>query len=340
MSTKSHLLGGIAMMLLAAPAFAEGSLNVYTWSDAIDPALIAAFEAETGIKVNVGSYASNEDLLTKIQAGSAGYDIIMPSQHFVKIMADQGLLENIGASQMEAYQNVDEKWRGQWWDPNNDYSIPFAIGTAGYAVNRDLYKGPVDSWSYFFQPSADLAGKIGDLAQPDEMVGAAQLLTGVPFCSEDMGQMKAVLDLFTAQKPSVASYSSDNIGNAIGTGQVAMHFWWDGEAMKARQAGANIEYAMPKEGLVGWLDSLAVPVGAPNLDNAKAFINFLSTVESATQEANYYGHGSPLKIDEAKAKYNATNAPELYPTVPVLFSQACSPAAQDLVTKVWTTLLQ
>lgn len=341
MTLKTTLLASAALLALSTAARAEGELHLYIWSDSIAPELITKFEAETGTKVTVDGYNSNEDLLTKLQAGATGYDLVMPSQHFVRIMIDQGLLEDIDAASLAAFQQVDPKWRGQWWDETNDYSIPVAYGTAGYTVNRDQYKGPVDSWSVFFEPGADLQGKIALLSYPDEVVGAAQLYLGVPFCSENPDEMKKVLDLLMAQKPSVAAYTSDNIENRIGGGEVAAHFWWDGNSMKTRaNDGANIEYAMPKEGLVGWLDSLAVPKGAANIDNAKAFIDFMSTPENATVQYNYYGHSSPVTLDLAAAKYTPENAPELFPTVKVEFSRACSPAAQDLVTKVWTQLLQ
>lgn len=341
MTLKTTLLASAALLALSTAARAEGELHLYIWSDSIAPELITKFEAETGTKVTVDGYNSNEDLLTKLQAGATGYDLVMPSQHFVRIMIDQGLLEDIDAASLAAFQQVDPKWRGQWWDETNDYSIPVAYGTAGYTVNRDQYKGPVDSWSVFFEPSAELQGKIALLSYPDEVVGAAQLYLGVPFCSENPDAMKKVLDLLMAQKPSVAAYTSDNIENRIGGGEVAAHFWWDGNSMKTRaNDGANIEYAMPKEGLVGWIDSLAVPKGAANIDNAKAFIDFMSTPENATVQYNYYGHSSPVALDLAVAKYTPENAPELFPTVKVEFSRACSPAAQDLVTKVWTQLLQ
>ena len=341
MTLKTTLLASAALLALSTAARAEGELHLYIWSDSIAPELITKFEAETGTKVTVDGYNSNEDLLTKLQAGATGYDLVMPSQHFVRIMIDQGLLENIDAQSLAAFQQVDPKWRGQWWDETNDYSIPVAYGTAGYTVNRDQYKGPVDSWSVFFEPGAELQGKIALLSYPDEVIGAAQLYLGVPFCSENPDEMKKVLDLLMTQKPSVAAYTSDNIENRIGGGEVAAHFWWDGNSMKTRaNDGANIEYAMPKEGLVGWIDSLAVPKGAANIDNAKAFIDFMSTPENATVQYNYYGHSSPVTLDLAAAKYTPENAPELFPTVKVEFSRACSPAAQDLVTKVWTQLLQ
>lgn len=338
---KTRLILGTALSLaLALPAFAEGTLNLYVWSDSIAPELIEKFSKENDVKVNVDGYNSNEDALTKLQAGSSGYDVVTPSQHFVKIMVDQGLLEDIDAKDMPAFAQVEDKWKGQWWDPTNDYSIPSAYGTAGFAVNRDIYKGPIDSWSVYFEPPAELKGKIGSLSYPDEVVGAAELFLKVPFCSDDKGEMKKVYDLLKAQKPSVAAYSSDNIENRLGSGEVAVHFWWDGNVLKTRQEGANLEYAMPKEGLVGWLDSFVVPKGAANVENAKKFINFMAEPENATTQANYYSHSSPLKLDPAKAKYTPENAPELFPTVPVVFSETCSPEAQDLVTKVWTDLLR
>ncbi|RWP52146.1 MAG: extracellular solute-binding protein [Mesorhizobium sp.] len=328
-------------LAFSVSAHAEGKLSIYAWADSIAPDVVAKFEKETGIDVTVDAFSSNEDLLTKLQAGSSGYDIVTPSQHFVKIMIDSGLLEDIGASSMAAYQQILPEWQKPWWDPTGNHSIPLAFGNAGYTVNRDVYKGPVDSWKTYFEPPVELRGKIASLAQPDEVVSAAQNYLGIKYCSEDPQEMKRVLDLLQAQKPYVAAYSSDNIENRIGGGEVGAHFWWDGNTMRVRRNDkANVEYAMPKEGLVGWLDSYVVPKGAANIDNAKKFIDFMAEVDNATDEYNYYGHSSPVKIDETKALYSKENAPELFPTVPVKMGEACSPAAQELVTKVWTQLLQ
>lgn len=341
MSMTRLLLAGAATLALSTTVHADGKLNLYVWSDSIAPELIEKFQAETGIQVTVDGYNSNEDLLTKLQAGASGYDIVSPSQHFVRIMIDEGLLEDIDAHSLEAYQSVDEKWRGQWWDETNEYSIPIAYGTAGFTVNRDVYKGPVDSWEIYFNPPAELQGNVASLSYPDEVVGAAQNYLGIEYCTEDSAEMKRVLDLLVAQKEHVVAYTDNNIENRIGSGEVGAHFWWDGESLKTRvDSGANIEFAAPKEGLVGWLDSMVVPVGATNIDSAKAFINFMSTKENATIQYNHYGHSSPVGLDLAEAKYTPENAPELFPTVPVKFSRACSPAAQDLVTRVWTQLLQ
>lgn len=337
---KKILATSAIALCLGTAAQAEGQLNLYVWAESIAPELIEKFSQQYDVQVNVDGFTSNEDMLTKLQAGASGYDVAMASQHFVRILIDQGLIQNFGADKLAAYEAVDPKWRNQWWDETQEYSIPMSYGSAGFVVNTDLYDGPTDSMRYFFEPEGDLVGKIAMLSYPDEVVGAAQLYLGVPFCTEDRAEMKKVLDLLMAQKPAVAVYSSDNIDSRLSSGEVAVHFWWDGEATRAQAEGAHIKYVLPEEGLVGFLDSLVIPNNAPNYDNAVKFIEFISEAENATIEQNFYAHGSAVKTNEADLVFNRENAPALFPDVPVALSRACSPEAQDLVTKVWTDLLQ
>ncbi|MCL4069099.1 extracellular solute-binding protein [Pseudomonas sp. GX19020] len=337
---KKLITASVIALCAATAANAAGQLNLYVWSESFSPELIEKFAKEYDVKVNVDGYTSNEDLLTKLQAGSSGYDISTPSQHFLRIMIDEGLIQDYGANTLKAYELIDPRWKNQWWDETQAYSIPVAYGTAGFAVNTNEYTGPLDSLSYFFEPEAPLAGKIAMLSYPDEVVGAAQLYLGVPFCSENADEMKKVYDLLAAQKPSVAAYSSDNIASRLASGEVAAHFWWDGEELKARVNGAPFAYALPKEGLVGWIDSMVIPNGAPNRENAIKFIEFMSEPENATEQMNFYAHSSPMTLVADKVVYTKEKAPELYPEVPVEFSRTCSPAAQDLVNRVWTQLLQ
>ena len=277
MLKTTMLTAGVSLFAIASAAHAEGTLNIYAWADSFAPELLAKFEEETGTTINFDSYTSNEDALTKLQAGSSGYDLVTPSQHFVKIMAEQGLLMDIDASDLPAFAQVKDDWKGQWWDPENTYSIPFAYGTTSFTVNRDVYDGPTDSWSVFFEPGAELQGNIAASSSADETVSQASIYLGVPLCTEDMDEMKKVRDLLVEQKPHVAVYSTDNIGNRIGGGEVGAHSWWDGNSLKIRMNdGANVEYAFPKEGVIGWMDSFVVPVGAENVDTAKAFIDFMS----------------------------------------------------------------
>lgn len=338
--TKTALLA-FSISLAANASAASNKLNIYTWSESIDPKLVTKFEKETGIEVTLDGYTSNEDLLAKLKSGGSDYDLVFPSQHFVKIMIQENLLKNIDAKGMAAFKQVDDRWKNKWWDETSEYSIPFAYGTAGYAVNRDKYKGPATSWKEFFEPTGAAAGNVAVFSTPDEVIPAAQLYLDIEFCSEDSAQMKRVYDLLKKQKPQVAVYSSDNINSRIASGEVVMHNWWDGNVLKARKNdNAPVEYAQPKEGLVGWLDSMVVPKGSRNSENAKKFMNWISQPDNATAEFNYYSHSSPVKLDQSLVVHKEENSPEIFPKVPVKFTRACSPAAQKLVDKVWTQLLQ
>jgi len=339
MNRKFILAAGIG--IATAPlAQAEGVLNIYAWSSSISPELIEKFEKTTNTKINFDSFTSNEDALTKLQAGNSAYDLVTPSQHFVKIMIESGLLEDFDAHSLPAFGHIKEEWTRQWWDPENDYSIPLAYGSTSFVVNRNVYQGSIDSWKVFFEPT-DLQGNIASSNSPDEVVSLAAIYLGVPLCSEDAAEMKKVRDLLVAQKPYVKIYTTDDIGNRISGGEVGAHNWWDGDTLRARlHDGAPIEYAFPKEGVLGWMDSFVIPKGAANIENAKAFIDFMSNPENATIQYNYYAHSSPVRIDETKADYNRDNAPELFPDVPVIFQPACSPAAQELVTRVWQDVMK
>ena len=335
------IAAGIFALASASGARADGVLNVYAWAESLSPDLIRKFEETTGTKINFDSFTSNEDALTKLQIGNSGYDLITPSQHFVKIMIGEGLLEDFHADQIPAFVHVRPEWAHQWWDPTGEYSIPLAWGTTGFTVNRNVYQGPIDSWQVFFEPPPELQGHIADSNSPDEVIAQASIYLDVPLCSEDPQEMVKVRDLLVAQKPYVAIYSTDDIGNRISGGEVGAHSWWDGDTLRARlNDGAPIEYAMPKEGLVGWMDSFVIPKGAANMDNAIDFINFMSEPENATVQYNYYGHASPIQIDESKAIYNKENAPELFPDVPIVFQPACSPKAQELIARVWQDVMK
>lgn len=342
MKLKTMLTGATALALIATGALAE-ELHLYNWTDYTAPELIAKFEAETGIDVIIDTYDTNETLLAKLQAGAAGYDIVVPSQHFVSILIDQDLLQPIDIAAMPNYANVDPRWKNPVWDPEQQYSVPWQWGSASFSYRSDLYSGDGSSLKEFFEPAEEVRGKLQVFASPDEVYNMANLYLGLDFCSENPDDAKAVLALFKAQKPYVLTYSSEGMNDRLATGEVIMANHWNGYSLNGRdEANPNITYAYPKEGIVGWFDSLVVPKGAQNPEAAKAFMNFVMDPENIALESNFAAYsnaimGSADFMDEA-----LKTAPELNPPadVPVKFGQACSPTAQKLIDRVWTKLLQ
>ncbi len=327
---------------VSGTAFAEGDLYIYNWSDYTAPDLVEKFEAETGINVIIDSYDSNETALAKLQSGATGYDIVVPSQHFVEIMIKEGLLQKVAVHQMENFGNVDPRWTYPSWDPDQEYSAPWNWGSASFSYRADLYSGSGASLSEFFEPSEEVCGRLGVFEAPDEVINMANLYLGLPYCSEDPAEMTRVQELLVNQKPCVTAYSSEGLNDRLANEDVIMSAHWNGYSKKGREAGADIVYAYPEEGIVGWYDSVVVPVGASNIDNAKIFMNFMMDPENAAIQSNFSHYANAIMGSEAYLDESLSTAAELNvpADVPVIFGEACSPAAQKLIDRVWTKVLQ
>ena len=339
---KTVIVSAAAAALLATSAIAE-ELHIYNWTDYTAPDLIKKFEEETGIDVVVDTYDSNETLLAKLKAGATGYDLVVPSQHFVKIMIDQGLLQKVDIKSMPNYANVDPRWKNPDWDPNQEYSVPWQWGSTSFSYRSDLYSGKGESLKEFFEPSEELKGRLQVFDAPDEIYNMANLYLGLPFCSENPEDAKKVLALLEGQKPYVLTYSSESMNDKLATGEVIMASHWNGMSLVGRQeANPNIVYAYPKEGIVGWFDSLVIPVGAQNPEAAAKFMNFVMDPKNIALESNFAAYSNGILGSAEFMDESLKTSPELNPPadVPVKFGEACSPAAQKLIDRVWTKLLQ
>lgn len=340
--TRLSISAAALAFMAASPALAD-RLNIYTWTGYIDPALIEKFEAETGINVIVDAYDSNEMLLARLQGGATGYDIVMPSQHYVEIMIREGLLQPVPVTDLPNYANVAEEWRNPPWDPEQAYSTPWHYGSASFSYRADLYPGAGASLEEFFNPAPELHGRLQVLAAPDEVINLASLYLGIPYCTESTDDARRILELLQAQKPAVLLYSSDAMNDRLSTAEVIMAAHWGGYSYQGRINGnEHITYAYPREGVVGWFDSMVVPTGAQNVDAALAFMDFMMEPENIAIQTNYVGYANAITGSEAYFSDDVLNAPEAHhpADVPLVFAQACSADAQRLIDRIWTQLMQ
>ena len=170
----------------------------------------------------------------------------------------------------------------------------------------------------------------------------ALISLGLPLCNENPEDMQKVLEVLEAQKPNVKTYSSDGILERLASGDAAAHQNWNGYSIRARNENAAMKYAFPKEGVIAWADNIAVPVGAPNYENAIKFIEFLMDPENIALQSNFAGYSNGITGSDAYMSEALKTAHELSPPegTTLVFSQTCSPKAVDLQNRVWTALLQ
>ena len=340
---KRHitLLTTAIAMLISASANAAGELFIYNWTEYTPPELVEKFEKETGIKVSVDTYDSNETLLAKLQAGATGYDLVVPSQNFVPIMINEGLIQKVAVYDLPNYKNYEENWKKPAWDPQHEYSAPWQWGTTSFSYSDD-YSGKGESLKEFFEPSEELRGRLSVFPTPDEVVSLANIYLGIPFCSEDPKEMKKIQDLLVAQKEFVVAYNNETMSDLIASGEALMTNHWNGYSRLGRLAGAPVNYAYPKEGVVGWFDSLVVPTSAKNVENARKFMNFMMDPVNMAILTENQGYGDAIKGTAQYYSEELKSAPEVNPPsdLNVVFAPTCSPKAQSLIDKVWTKVLQ
>lgn len=255
----------------AAP---DRQLNVATWSNYISKELLEEFYKKTKIRVNLSYYSSNEELLGKIQAGAEGYDLIVPSDYMVFVMAKLGLLQTLDLSKIPNFEGVDSQMVKRPFDPDNKFSVPFAWGTTGIAVNTSKYKKTVSSWRDLFE-NPEVSGKFSVMDDAREALGAAAKLKGFSLNTTLESELKLAKEILMKTKKNVKAFNSETLDLLV-SGEVVMAQAYSSDALKARAATkGQIDFIIPKEGATLWIDNLAVPAKSKKAAEAQELINFL-----------------------------------------------------------------
>ncbi|MBY4597300.1 polyamine ABC transporter substrate-binding protein [bacterium BD-1] len=322
----------------AADASAQGEkvVYVYNWSDYIAEDTIANFEAETGIKVVYDVYDNNEMLEAKLMAGASGYDLVFPSarpfaqrhiQAGVYAPLDKSKLSNLGnldATLLQGLQDVD---------PGNAHALPYMWGTTGLGINVAKVKevlgedAPLDSWSLLFDPAnaAKLAAcGITVLDDEQEAFAAALIWKGMDANALTGNETQVVTDVFAAIRPHVRYFNSSKYIDDLANGDICLAMGYSGDVFLAGDRaeesgnGVEIQYIIPKEGAVRWVDLMAIPKDAPHAGNAHALMDYLLKPEVAAGITNYVAYASPNTAATPLVDPEISGDPGVYPPAEVL----------------------
>lgn len=338
---KKFLTTSLIALAAASAAHAEGELKLYNWFEYMPQELLDKFTAETGITVTMDTYDSNEALLASLKAGKLGsYDLAVPGDYMVEILGQEGMLDTFTPEELSNFGNIQEQWVDVPFDPGRQSSVPYQWGSTSFSVNRDVYSGDIDTTAIIFEPPADLKGKINVLDTAGETLTFASLHLGIPQCTSDREQLKALNALVMSAKADWASFGSDIAKDVLVSGDAAAGMIWSGFSAKARGEGANVEYAFPKEGFIVWMDNLALLKDAPNRDSALAFMNFMLEPENAAALTNYAQYTAGVTGTEPFLAEEVANSPESNPPADAkgVFVQACPEDVQVLYDAIWTNL--
>ena len=274
-----------------APQAEPQVLNLYSWADNFDPAVIEQFEKENNCKVNYDVFANNEELLAKIQAGGAQYDLIQPSDYMVATMLKLNLLEELDMAKMPNTKNIVSHLQAPAYDPTGKHSIVYTWGITGIVYNKKFIKEAPQSWNALWDET--YRGRVILLNDNREVIGMALKKHGYSNNSTDPAQVKEAVDDLKRLAPHVLAFDTDTIKQKFIAEEAWIGTMWSGDASFVYKDNKDIGFVVPKEGAVIWADTLAVPKGAKNKALAEKFINFLFDPKVSAQNYEYIGYNDP-----------------------------------------------
>ena len=313
----------------AAPA-EDKVLNVYNWSDYIDPAVIEAFTKETGIEVSYDVFDSNEVLETKLLTGQSGYDVVVPSAYFLERQIQAGVFQKLDAAQLPNLANVDPELqqRVAAHDPGNEHAVIYMWGTTGIGYDADRIKSimpdaPTDSWSLVFDPAVVSRFKdcgVSFLDDPTDMVSTVLLWLGKDPNSQSEADLKLAEEALMKVRPYVRTIHSSQYIEDLANGSICIAVGYSGDVMQARDRAAeagkpiDIRYSIPREGALMWFDMLAIPGDARHPRNAHAFIDYLLRPQVAAANANFVSYATANAAAMPMVDEQLRNDPGVFPT--------------------------
>ncbi len=337
------LVGASLALAVAGPAQAAGKLNIYNWFDYLPQELIDKFSKQHDVEVTMDTYDSNEALLARLKAGVTGYDVAVPGDFMVAILIQEGMLERTEPNKMPNFKHMNPKWVDVYWDPGREYSVPYQWGTTNFMVDGTVYDGDIDTLKVLFDPPAKLSGKINMLKDVNDVLNAGLRYLGYPRCNDNPEQLKALNDLLVNAKKHWLSFNSDGAKEVLVSGDAAVGQIWNGFGMRARMEKPTLRYAYPREGFTGWMDNIVVLKGAPNLENAKKFQNFMMDPQNAAILTNFARYtpgvlGAEPWLDKELATAYELNPPAAAPSPE--FVPPCPDKVIRLYDRIWTNLLK
>jgi len=288
------------------------NLSVFCWSEYIPQSVIDKFSEETGIKVSVENYASNEEMLAKLLSGGGVYDIIQPSEYVIEGLIKENLLDPIDVANIPNIKNVAPEFLNMAFDPGNKYSVPFMAGTVGIVVNTELVPDPITSYKDVFQEK--YKGNIVVLDDAREIVSWALETQDIPVNDVSDENLEKVKPILTQWLPLVKVFDSDSPKTALLNGDVAIGIVWGGEGAKLLEADKKFKWVIPSEGAHLFVDSLAIPKGAKHPKNAQLFMNFILRPDISKEISDEFPYLNPNAAARELLSAEQLNNPASFPT--------------------------
>ncbi|MBD2162200.1 MAG: spermidine/putrescine ABC transporter substrate-binding protein [Limnothrix sp.] len=317
-------------------------LYIYTWAGYTDELLIARFQKETGLSVVVDIFDSNEVMLAKLQAGGGSqYSIIYPSDYMVRQMRERNLLRELDHDRLLGLQDLLETYQNPSYDPKNGHSVPAAWGTTGLIYNRQRVDRPPTDWEFLWANRARLQRQVTLFNDQRETMGLALRRLGHSYNSQDPDQIRQAYEALRELRPAIAQFTTDGWKDRILAGDLTIAMGFSSDAIEAIEENDQLGYVIPASGSSLWTDTMAIPISAPNVEAAYAWMNFTLQPEVAAGMTQRLKFATASRRAIEQLPPDLVQNPSLFPSQSVLDRcEGIAPvgAATSLYDRYWTQL--
>lgn len=314
-------------------------MHLYTWDSYDDPAILAEFEAKTGIRVVVDRFASNEELLAKLMGGAKGYDVIVPSDYMVSVMVRQGLLAELDKRALPNLSGMDPRFMGRYFDPENRWSVPYLWGVSGIGYDSERVDPAPKSWGVFWDER--YSGRMSLMNDHREVFAMALQRLGLPVGTREEVALERAKKSLMEQRGLVKTYNSENVRQLLISGETLVSHVWSGEVNQAAAEKPSLKFSIPKEGGFIYQDNLCIPKASVNQEAAKKLVDFLLEPKNIARISAKVGYGCPSRAGWEFLPEALRKNPTIVPQDAVLKKLQWIPDIGDaaaLYDRLWTEL--
>jgi spermidine/putrescine transport system substrate-binding protein len=304
---------------LTIPGSEGSKLDFYNWDTYIGDTTIADFKAASGVEVNMTLFSNNDELFAKFRAGNPGFDLIMPSNEFVARMIEAKLLVPLDQARIPNKENLLPEFKDADFDPGRKYSMPYTWLVLGIGYRKSALKGGVipDSWKYVFD-SAEYKGKISLLSESADLFRLGFKYLGKSVNEATPELIKQVEDMLIKQKSNIKNFHNDDGDALLLSKEVDLVLEYNGDIAQKQTEDPDLGFVVPKEGSLINSDCMCIPVGAPNPNNAHAFINFLLDAQNGANITKKILYPTPNGAAKALMDDAYKNNPIVYPPAAIM----------------------
>ena len=275
----------------------SGELNLYTWDGMFPQEVLRGFEDETGVRINYSNFDYNEDMLAKLGETEGGdYDLVIGDDYILEMVISEGLAQKLDAAKLENYENLNPVFMSQFYDPENEYTVPYGAGIPLILYDPALtdveIKGYSDLWD------ASLEDNVAITANYRVINGITLKTMGESMNTEDLDTIEKAGEKLLELAPNIRVINDNNTQDYLISGEVAAAFLYTSQVYNAVNAREDLEVVYPEEGLGFGIMGAFIPSKAPNADAAYAFIDYINRPENAAKCFEYIGYYCTNKAAE------------------------------------------